>query len=394
MKSSILGRCAISLCVTATMLAGCGGSQQPVGVPATNAVAPAQVPASRPTDAEVERWRSMMLRLPNPGHGCRKAIYPETRWTELRCRRGLGVPHMPANANPVGVGPLVGGNAFFAMPTGGHITAAKGWFPTVKNVTTEQSVGGTNSGNDGPNYYSLQINTNGFTAPGMCPNAKCIGWEQFYFDNEGNTSGSDGALQIEYWLINFAPCASSTCTDTCPHDWQGVHQGSSKNPESCTSWSDETDVQSYEIDNGLKFFRVSGASASRPGGSGSDYVTLDVEGGPSPELYQQDGNNVFPNLSGVWDTAEFNVYGECCHEKAVFAGKPTIAARLAVTTVNGTEKAPGCPRNLGGIVTGESNNLALTTTSSKWPIKDWPAVVFTENGTGSKHANCVPVKGS
>ena len=394
MRGLNLSRCAISFCAAATLLAGCGGSQQPVGAPATSAAAPAQVLARRPTEAEWERWRSMMLQVPNPGHGCRKAIYPETQWRELRCEKGERIPHMPAHADPLGIRPQVGGDAYFNVPSGGHITAGLGWFATVKNVASEGSVGGSSSGYDGSNYYSLQLNTNGFKASGMCPNPNCTGWEQFLFDNQGNTSGSDGRLQIEYWLLNFAPCSSRTCTDSCPGGWQGVHSGSSVNPEDCTTWSDETDVQSYTIGNGLRYFRLGGASESRPGGSGSDYATLDVEGGPSPQLYQQDGSNIFPALSDFWHTAAFGVYGMCCSSEAFFTGNPTIAVRLAVTTVNDTKTKPECPRGIknGGVVTAESNNLKLVPTPSKWPERNWPAIVFTEsNPTNNPTPSCATV---
>jgi hypothetical protein len=174
----------------------------------------------------------------------------------------------------------------------------------------------------------------------MCPNPNCIGWEQVYFDNQGNTSGSDGRLQIEYWLLNFAPCASRTCTDSCPSGWQRVHSGSSVNPEDCTTWSDETDVQSYAIGNGLRYFRLGGASLSKS--YYSDYATLDVYGGPSPQLYKIEGDNIFPGLSNYWHTTEFGVYGVGGRAKAVFNGNPTIAVRLAVTTVNRTKTAPEC----------------------------------------------------
>ncbi|MGC2401952.1 MAG: hypothetical protein WA510_19300 [Acidobacteriaceae bacterium] len=402
MKGLNLSGGAIGFCVAAIVLGGCGGSQQPVGAPATNAVAPAQVLARRPTEAEWERWRSMMLQVPNPGHGCRKAIYPETQWRELRCEKGERITHMPANAGishmqaylkPLGIHPQVGGDAYFAVPSGGHITAGLGSFVTVKNIASEGSVGGTDSDYDGANYYSLILATNGFKASGMCPNPNCIGWQEFYFDNQGNTSGNDGRLQIEYWLLNFAPCASRTCTDSCPSGWQGVHRGSSVNPEDCSTWSDETDVQSYAIANGLRYFRLGGASESRPGGSGSDYATLDVYGGPSPQLYQQDGSNEFPALSDFWHTAEFGVYGMCCGSEAFFTGDPTIAVHLGVTTVNNAQTTE-CPRGIknGFATIGESNNLKLMPTPLQWPKRNWPAIVFTEsNPSKPPKPNCATI---
>lgn len=407
MKCLSLIRYALSLAIAAIFLAGCGGSQPPVGGPATNAVAPAQVTvtARRPTEAQWDRWRSMMLQVSNPGHGCRKAVYPETQWRELRCKKGEHIPFTPAYAStsqmqayldPLGVGPAVGGDAYFAVPSGGEIAAGLGWFVTVSHVQQEGSVGGTSSSYDGSNYYSLQLATNGFKASGMCPNPNCIGWEKFFFTNQGNTNGTDGRLQIQYGLINYSECESITCTNTCPSGWQGFNNGSSQYTESCYTWSDETDVQSYDIVNGLKYFRLGGASASHPGGSGSDYTTLDVYGGPSPQLYQQDGNNVFPHLSNVWHTAEFGVYGACCHSEAFFTGDPTIAARLAVTTLKHA-KTTACPRGIknGGMVITEFNNLKLMPTPSKWPVRNWPAIVFTEsNPTNNPTPSCATIRGT
>jgi hypothetical protein len=153
-------------------------------------------------------------------------------------------------------------------------------------------------------------------------------------------------------------------------------------------------VQSYAIGNGLKYFHLGGASESRPGGSGADYATLDVAGGPSPQLYQQDGSNIFPALSDFWHTAEFGVYGMCCRSEAFFTGNPTIAARLAVTTASGTKTKPQCPRGIknGGVVTGESNNLKLMPTPSQWPKRNWPAIVFTEgNPTNNPTPSCATI---
>jgi hypothetical protein len=284
---------------------------------------------------------------------------------------------------------------YFAVPNGGHITAALGWFPTVDNVTSEYSEGGVSSCGTCKyyNYYSLQVNTNGFKAFGMCPNPNCLGWEQFVFENQGNTSGSDGDLQIWYWLFNYAPCASSTCTDTCPSGWQGVHQGSAANPESCYHTSSNADdVQSYAIGNGLRYFRLGGASLSKS--FYSDYATLDVYGGPSPQLYKIEGDNIFPALSNYWHSTEFGVYGIGGRAKAVFNGNPTIAERLAVTTVNRTKAAPECSLDIknGGERTGESNNLKLMQTSSQWPKRNWPAIVFTEgNPTKSPTPSCAKI---
>jgi hypothetical protein len=391
MNGSNLSRCAISYCVAATLLAGCGGSQQSVGVPATNAVAPAQVPARRPTKAEWERWSSMIQRVPDPGHGCLVARYPERQWREITCGKAPDVPLLPAYVRPPGVRPPRvggGGQEYFADPIGGHTTAAQGWFHNIAGVKSEYSVGTTSHATD---YYSLQVNTNAFKTP-VCadyggPNPNCEGWEQFVFTNQGDTS--DGSLFIQYWLINYGPCGSSTCTDDCPSGWQGV-KGLGKNEMSCFRNSNNADdVQSEPIVFGLTNFRISGASAERS--STSDYVTLSVTGSGFYKVY---GDNLFPNLSAHWLSTEFGVFGDYNGNEAIFNTGSTIGVRLAVTTVNGTTEKPVCSPNqkYGGIVTAESNNLSMAKTSSKWPIKNWPAIIFTES-TNGKNANCATVPG-
>ncbi len=227
-----LSRCAISFCAAATVLAGCGGSQQSVGSPATNAVAPAQVPARRPTEAEWDRWRSMILGDPDPGYGCLEAIYPERQWRETRCVKAPNVEFLPAHEiRPQEVGG--GGNRdYFAEPIGDRTTAAIGWFPNVSGVSSEHSCCGTYNGTD---YYSLQLNTNAFETH-TCPNSKCEGWEQFVFLNEGDSS--DGSLYIQYWLINYA---TYTGSPNCPDGWDVSYHGGQF--YSCKMDSDSQDVQ-------------------------------------------------------------------------------------------------------------------------------------------------------
>ncbi|HEX3370633.1 MAG TPA: hypothetical protein VHS56_13725, partial [Candidatus Cybelea sp.] len=284
------------------------------------------------------------------------------------------------------------GTDLSAWPKGGHTTAALGWFHNIAGVKTEHSTG-PNSGED---EYTLQLNTNPFV--GGCayygsPNPNCEGWEQFVFWNQGNTSGYDGSLFIQYWLIDYAPCGSSTCTDTCPSGWQGFHRGSSKNPEDCfRNASNSQDVQSYSIVNGLKYFRLGGASVRKSGYS--DYITLAVTGGPSAQLYKVYGDNVFPLLSNYWTGTEFNVFGAPGGGEAVFNAKSTIGVRTAITTINGEDNPPLCVGPPGGGFTGETNNLNIGPVGSKWPIRNWPAIVFSEtNVTKSPKPGCTPIGG-
>ena len=314
----------------------------------------------------------MILQVPNPGHGCRTAIYPETQWRGLRCGKGLRIPHILAYTNPPGIHPAVGGDAYFAVPNGGQIKSALAWFPTVKNVGTEQSEGGTGV-YDGFNYYSLQLNTNGFNAGYMCPNLNCKGAEQLSSTTKGTPPEATEGYKWSTGCLIMRRAEARRAQIPVRAAGTVFVKGSKKHPEeSCTTFSDETDVQSYDINHGLLYFRLGGSSASQPGGSGSDYATLDVYGGPSPQLYQQDGNNIFPGLSNGWSTVAFNVFGTCCGSTAVFSGNPTIAVRLAVTTVNNTKTRPKCPLGLpnNGAFTVESNNLKLIATPNQWPEKD------------------------
>lgn len=392
MRTLSLGRYALSVCATAILLAACGWqSPTPASFSAatrTGQAGPAEVPARRPTEAEWERWRSMILRIPDPGHGCLKAIYPERQWRETQCVKVPNHWSLPADGTPTVNGH---GTDWLAQPIGLNTTNAKGWFPSFKRVNSEFSANGYSTSGPNPDYYSLQINTNPFVTT-VCayygsPNPNCEGWEQFVFWNQGNNSGDDGNLHIEYWLLNYGPCGSSTCTDNCPSGWQGVHRGSGKNPMDCTRKSSNSqDVQSETIKDGLKNFRLGGAAAQF---GYFDNVTLDVTPGvTSGGLYRVYGDNVFPHLSDHWRQTEFNVLGVYNGAEAFFNSGSTIDVRLAVTTSKGTTAAPTCP---AGHFTGESNNLFLTKTSSKWPLQNWPAIIFTESNAAnrSKTKNCV-----
>ncbi|MGB6713934.1 MAG: hypothetical protein WBE30_09935 [Candidatus Cybelea sp.] len=372
MKSLSLSRCALSLSVAAIFLAGCGGSAFKV---APNGIPPAQVPAGRPTEAQWERWRSMILRVPDPGHGCLEAIYPERQWREIRCGKAPNVPLVPAN----GIRHATVGNGTddSASPKGGHTTAAEGWFHNVTGVTSEYSTGSSSAAD----YYSLQLNTNPFLTA-VCgglggTNKNCKGWEQFVFVNEGNTTGYDGSLFIQYWLIDYARYSQYSNLG-CPNDWNASYRGGQY--YSCfTNSGNADDVQSRHITQGLALFRLGGASVARSGYK--DNVTLNVT---DSGLYKVYGDNWFPHLSNYWKESEFNVFGDYDGNEAIFNAGSTIGVRTAVTTVNGTDNAPLCIGPIGGGFTGETNNLSIGAVGRKWPIKDWPAIIFSETNVTSK----------
>jgi hypothetical protein len=63
---------------------------------APTAVSPA-APARLTTEAQFERWRSMIQRVPKPENACATASYPELQWREIPCAKPPNNPLLPAH---------------------------------------------------------------------------------------------------------------------------------------------------------------------------------------------------------------------------------------------------------------------------------------------------------
>jgi hypothetical protein len=86
-----------------------------------------------------------------------------------------------------------------------------------------------------------------------------------------------------------------------------------------------------------------------------------------------------PNPS-TWQSAEFNIFGNCCGTEAGFNIGSTITVRTSIN--NGTSNAPVCiPTVTSGDSTGETNNLSIISPCVATGGAS-PSIVFTENFLG------------
>jgi hypothetical protein len=364
-----LGMLTLSVsCWSPNELAPRGMPEQARGIPAR---APAQVPASRSSDAEFESWRSMMLLGSKPRHACLVATYPERQWREIRCVKPRNVPLVPAEGIR---GATVGNRTDYAAATKTGLNFAQGYFERVTGVKSEYV---EESGQRFPNLYSLQLNTE-FFATATCKRLgspdpqNCSGWEQFTYQ-----SNYGAGISIEYWLIDFGPKGTK-----CPAGWYRYIPSDHPNEVYCQVYSSETPAPAEKITS-LQELVLTGAVAGSIIGP-DDGAALSVHHGTG-KLYIVNGDNRFPDLHEGWHHAEFNVFGDCCGDEAIFNSGSAIVVRTLVSS--GTTTAPAC--DLNGW-TGETNNLTLTGTSKDQGEYNYPSIVFRETNAAPTKSSCVP----
>jgi hypothetical protein len=283
-----------------------------------------------------EAWSADAIRkLSTQKPGCYKIVYPGREVVPVPCVKAPEKPYGPAEGpKPQTVG---NGNDFSAKSSGA-ITSAIGSFDDAKTVAFVFSVPG------GFNDYTLQLNTNTFQTPVNsfgCKAPSCRSWEQFIFANNGNTF-------VQYWLIGHGK--------PCPPNFIA-------NPAGCffNSFSFPTPNVSPSDFPKLKLTATVIA--------GLDIVALDdgavtISGVVAPDIL---------SIQGKWNTAEYNVFGDCCSSLAVVSPLAHIVVRTEIN--DGTTNAPTCS-NAG--FTGETNSLSLIKCCPFGGAK--PHIAFDESG--------------
>lgn len=329
------------MCLLALLanLSGCGGrADQQAGTGGHSAVAMA-----KPVE-----WRQAMLKAPPTKGGCFHAKYPDLGWTEAGCstvppglefsaahKGGRNAP-VPMGAPPEIVGG--GGATDFAVLERG-IANAQGYFPLVSGLAGEFE------GNDLANFYSLQLNTNTFpgqvgslSPPALCSGAAdpsvCKGWVQFVWNNVM------GQVFIQYWLLNFNnPCPTSPAG-------QSGWQTSTVSPGNCFASSSAMLAPVADISR-LGSLTVVGAATPN-----NDVVLFGEE--DTNEIFAATNPDDLLGLSsGVWNEAEFNVFGHGNGAQAVFNGAPVVYVGLSINSGGGGGQC------VFQSFTGETNNLNI-----------------------------------
>ncbi|HXC20848.1 MAG TPA: Ig-like domain repeat protein [Steroidobacteraceae bacterium] len=340
---------------------------------------PAQTPAPAPAGdaAAREAWRAAIAKVPLPKMGCFQAEYPKTEWQEVPCGRPSPYPNQTRPGAGSGAGPNNVGNLSgdFSAQTSGLISSAVGSFlpPTNANGVNgnvTQFVGASPIVDPNVNnVFMFQMNTQFFSNPPACslaPNgaAGCSGWQQFLFSQTqgppptgtqqsvapGATLGNTPGIFIEYWLLNWGtPCPTLPAWAVPPGQppttlWNAGQNGN------CWFNSPITYVSPQSIAN------LANMTLTATAGANLDTVQLSSPTMLNPPAV---GWPSVLNAAQFWNTAEFNIFGDCCGSETFFASPAVVAIKTSIN--DGTNSAPTC----GTIsFTAETNNASFVPTAA------------------------------
>ena len=351
---------AFSLLIAAGLASGFlsvkASAQQPEGPaatpPSSQQAAPGQVLSAEEQQKRAE-WQRAMSQIPVPKKGCFNSSYPSLEWREVPCGRPSNYPnppHMGPRANVVG-----NGNDIAARVAGPMISSATGSFDSVTpaGVTITGPWGGNPNA---ANAFTLQINSQFFQTPACAGVAGCLGWQQFIYSQ--NQCGGP-CVFMEYWLINFGP--------VCP-------AGQPWNQSGNSCWFNSASRRAPAVTAA----QLQGTTLTGTAGAVNDTVVLTSPGGNASAV----ATDTVISLSLQWNTAEFNIFGDCCSSATNFSAGTTVVTRTRVN--NGTDNKPTC---VAQGFTAETNNLsfALPAPAATGP---GPAVIFTASSAGGAPSNC------
>jgi hypothetical protein len=307
--------------------------------------------------AKREAWRLQMAHAPRNKGSCYTATYPDTTWKEVPCKaapKHVFPPRPGAHSDTVGDGTT----DYVANPPN-PITLAEGSFDTVAASSVQTEMAGS-GGVDGPNMFSLQLNSEYFPTS-VCTAAlgpKCRGWVQFVYDN------SEQDAYVQYWLLNydFTPFTASCPGTWIPYDGY-CYQSAATSATSFSAPATAADL----------------ADMSDTGSGAGVTVTWF---GATPTAISAPDTGIIPDLASNWSDAEFNVFGDGGGSQAVFTGTTNITVRTQVDT--GVNVLPSC---VLASYTGETNNLNLIATPTTEPKKQYPSIIFNE-GSATTPASC------
>jgi hypothetical protein len=281
-------------------------------------------------------WRETISRVSLPKKGsCYHAYYPSTRWSEVGC---IAAPNRPfaqwlpetgkiqdmiSEAN--GQRQTVGDGVDYVAKVPGLTSIAIGQFSSVSGVISE-------TGAEGANDYSLQLNSN-FMNTAVCNgHSGCLAWEQFVY------SSGEQALFMQYWLLNYG---------TCPSGWNTYSTDCWKN-------SAAVHVPTIPISEIINVDLWGGAGAS------SDSILL-TTGSYDPSAGTDSYSYAAPtsvlDLSTGWSESEFNIFGDGGGSAATFNAGSSLGIQIQLKEQGSVQSAPTCVANAG--TTGETNNLSL-----------------------------------
>lgn len=287
-----------------------------------------------PDPVALENWRAVMAQNLPQEAGCFRESYPSLVREKVDCSTARPRAHprrrTSANVEPYSVG---NGNDYIAQ-TKEKIFWAGGNFRNVV-VQSEASVGGNNA-IDGPNEYSLQLNTNEWGVTSACeisPTFSCHVWQQFVYatDSDCGVFECGGGVFIQYWLLD---------SEYCPSGWN-------QDGANCFVDSNMASAPDFPITD---LANLSLHAAAKAGGQ--DCVVVYDNTGAGWGVCNSDG---VLDISSVWDKTEFGIFGDAGRSQAQFSSGTGFDVLLQVN--DGSGAAPACHAHEG--TTGETNNLTL-----------------------------------
>jgi hypothetical protein len=315
--------------------------------------------AADPQSVALENWRAFMAQNPPQEAGCFRESYPSLVHERVDCYAGPLRVHAAHRTPTDDVPDAVGNRYDYVAETKGKTFWAGGNFLDV-SVISEASVGGGSGAIDGPNEYTLQINTNDWGKTAVCDGGPpaCHVWQQFVYGTDSICffRYCQGAVFIQYWLINYGDCPNSSWTQF---------------GQDCYITSDKvTPAPDFPVTD---LANVSFHAAVKSGGQDCAHVYNNTGAGwgvcePDYKL----------DISSVWDKTEFGIFGDGDSSQAQFYGRTAFTELLQVN--DGSGDAPKClgPKNAG--TTGETNDLTLGKKCQELVGNGlWPRIRFTES---------------
>jgi hypothetical protein len=299
-------------------------------------------------------WRGFILNTPLPQEACSTATYPDLQWQVVSCGAAyadaIAEQDSDAIAQESRVQPLLqgfGGDVVLGVQSN-SILRGEGSFNSVTGVTSEKSNGNLNS-------FSLQLNTNIFQTSSCSSSPSpegCHGWVQFIYDS------SEKHALIQYWLQNYG--------NSCPAGWRSDGSGDG----GCFRNSHTVNTPGVTIAD-LVNMRLVGSIGGVFGNPTDDIVAIGI----GNTFYAVASGNPIAGAKEAWQEMDFNVFGDGGDSEAVFNPGSSLAVLDSISYASGT-----LPFSTVGGVSGESNNLNLTTTI--------PPITETSNGASLTFTEC------
>ncbi len=219
--------------------------------------------------ADQDSWRDAITQAPIETDGCFHAAYPDMTWEQVSC---TAAPNRPFAQRLAAAVPFtVGNGADYALQDTGTIQKAAGTFLHVKNVTSENDGGQSDT-------YSIQLNSNFMSGTAACNGISgCQSWSQFVY------STSETSAFMQDWLIGFG----DTCPAT-PAGWNSDGQGD------CFINSAAVDVQQIAAADLGTLKMTGGAKAG-----GNDTLAFAV----GSEAFTTHQKDTITNLASKWNAA-------------------------------------------------------------------------------------------